>query len=378
MSVKNDLYTAISLFSGIGGLDYGFHREGFVTIMAVDKMEDACRTYSKNFPMTPTYPMDIMDLQPDDLNAEIDLLLGGPPCQGFSLAGKQDSDDPRNQMVWRYLKIIHITKPRVFVMENVPGIMRATDSAGRSVINMLRRKLGKMGYTLSIWKINSAYYGVPQLRNRVFFVGTSDRTVISPPPRTVNRVTTAREALSDLPKPVGWEQDAYYMKEPQSHYQELMRGPDTESAVTHHWYNKPTPSEEQMMPHIPPGGNYMDVPYEKMTGRAQKQWDEGGGRTTTYARLHPERPSYTVNANFQTMNLGSNMHYRDERLITIREGLRLQSFPDDFKLVSSSRQRYYRMVGNAVPPMVSVAIARKIKEYLDGEYDQTHGIKGGF
>jgi DNA (cytosine-5)-methyltransferase 1 len=207
--------------------------------------------------------------------------------------------------------------------------------------------------------------------------------MIAPPVRThsPSTVVTAKQALGDLGEPTehGIARYRTGTTNPFQLYarygEEMMKHFDAE--MTHHFKTEATPAEKRMIPYVTPGGNYRDIPDSVATTRVMRHKKEGG-RTTTYARLHPDKPSYTVNAHFHTMNLGSNVHYSQDRIITVREGMRLQSFPDSFQIMSSTKAGYYKQVGNAVPPLLSLSIAERMKEYLQGDYVMAKKLKGGF
>ena len=168
------------------------------------------------------------------------------------------------------------------------------------------------------------------------------------------------EAVSDLESPTE-NGDIKYKHKPECSYQSLMRKNSNETTLQIIPYSSPT--DKEIIKHVKPGGNYMDIPDEVSTKRIM-YFKSTGGRTTTYGRLDPEKPNYTLNTHFNRPNIGCNIHYEEDRMITIREGLRFQSFPDNFHLLSKTKRNYYVQVGNAVPPLLSKAWAKHLMEYL--------------
>lgn len=361
----------ISLFSGCGGLDLGFKMEGYQFVYANDFLEDVCTTYRNNIGLH-IHCKNICDIDIEEI-PPAKLIIGGPPCQSFSLLGKRRPDDKRGKLAWKFLEIIEAKTPKIFLFENVLGIKSAKTKLGEKVITKLKKEFKKIGYRVQIFTLNAANYGVPQKRVRVFIVGSLDGIRIKKPIPTHNekpqmrldnkrikKWVTAKEAISDLPKPSNKEKIPYN-KDPENNYQELMR--INSKTVSNHFPPYASEKDMQIIKSIPPGGNYMDVPDEIATKRILN-FKKTGGRTTTYGRLHPNEPAYTINTYFNRPNVGCNIHYKEDRLITIREALRLQSFPDDFIIYSSTKRNYYLQVGNAVPVLLSQAWAKRLKEYL--------------
>ena len=357
----------LSLFSGCGGLDWGFKKEGFKIVWANDSQKDCCETYSKNI----GNEIVCKDINEIDIGIlpNVDVIIGGPPCQAFSMVGKRDPSDSRAGLVWSYFKIIKKIKPSFFIMENVLGIRSAKTLSGEKVLTLLTEEFEKLGYEIQIFNLNSADYGVPQLRKRIFILGNRIGMKNIEPPQTTHskeekdqkRWVSSMEALSDLGEPT---QDGFsnYLEDPKNEFQKLMRSRNL-SKVSNHFIPYSSDTDKKIIKHVKQGGNYMDVPDDIATKRIL-YFKKTGGRTTTYGRLHPKKPSYTINTYFDRPNVGCNIHYDKDRMITVREGLRLQSFPDDFELASNSKRNYYSQVGNAVPPLLSLAWAKHIKKLI--------------
>lgn len=356
----------ISLFTGCGGFDYGFHDQKYNIVFANDILNDACKTYEKNF-NSPISNQDILEIDQKKL-PEADIIIGGPPCQGFSGVGKRDPNDKRSALVWKFLDIVYQSNPIIFIMENVTGIKNSRTPNGKLVISELEKEFKKLGYSIDIHELNSANYGVPQKRKRVFIVGNKLNLKINQPVQThaddellYKKWVTSKEALSDLPKPSD-DGNCNYKCDPTCDFQKYLRS-HSDKKVSLHFKPYSSEYEKSIIPHIKAGGNYMDIPDSISTKRIL-YFKKTGGRTTTYGRLHPKRPSYTLNTWFDRPNVGCNIHYSQDRMITIREGLRLQSFKDSFELVSRNKRNYYVQVGNAVPPLLGLAWAKHLKKIL--------------
>ncbi len=363
--------TAVSLFSGGGGMDLGFQNAGFKIIWAIDNNEDAVMTYRTNIG-NHILCADITKIDLDTI-PDADVVIGGPPCQSFSLAGKRHVEDSRGQLVWRYLEIIKKISPKAFVFENVTGLMSAKDSNGNYIVDLLKNAFSDIGYTISLQIMNAAEYGVPQKRKRVIIVGKKNGQHFRFPEPThgmregLKPFLSVRDAIDDLPTPQMDDAPVEYRKKPQNEYQQMMR-----SSHKVDGQQMPTMSklDEYIIKNVPPGGNYKDIPPEVNSQRIKRLQREGG-HTTCYGRMDPEKPSYTINTYFNRPNVGCNIHYEQDRLITIREAMRLQSFPDSYKLVSKSEQGKRLIVGNAVPPLLAYAVADELKKEIQAEFDDT-------
>lgn len=363
MSIK-----VVSVFSGGGGLDLGFIQEGYEVIWAIDNNQNAVATYKHNLHDR----IICSDINKIDLNSipRADVVIGGPPCQSFSLAGNRNVEDKRGQLVWRYIEIIKHVQPKAFVFENVTGLLSAKNSQKESIFELLKQAFRDIGYNVNAKVLNAADYGVPQRRKRVIIVGLKGNYTFEFPQVThcengegLKKYVSVEEALGDLPKAIQDENGrAKYVCEPKNDYQERMRA-GNKSDVTEHFVSRLSELDKYIISHVKPGGNYMDIPSDVNSERIRRL-QRDGGHTTCYGRLLPEKPSYTINTYFNRPNVGCNIHYSDDRLISVREALRLQSFPDSFEIVSTSKQGRNLIVGNAVPPMLGGVIARKLKEYM--------------
>ena len=339
MSIK-----VVSLFSGGGGLDMGFKQAGYELLWAIDNNKDAVASYQKNVDGNIIWG-DITEAD-KSMIPKADVVIGGPPCQSFSLAGSRHCDDARGRLVWSYLDVIKTVSPKAFLFENVTGLLSAKDAKGNSILDNLLDQFTDLGYNVTWEKVNAADYGVPQLRKRVIVVGLKNGKFAFP--ETTNSensldgkkpYVTVSEAIGDLP-------------------------PAGQGDITEHDYPPMSKLDEYICHHVKPGGNYMDLPDDVPSNRIKRLKREGG-HTTCYGRMLPDRPAYTINTYFNRPNVGCNIHYKYDRLITLREAMRLQTFPDSYKFECTSQQNKRLIVGNAVPPKLAYALALQLKNYLD-------------
>lgn len=358
----------ISLFSGGGGLDLGFVKAGYNIVWAIDNTSNAVETYKQN--IGPHIICEDINRIDAAKLPQANVVIGGPPCQSFSLAGKRNAEDERGQLVWKYIHIIEAVKPRAFVFENVTGILSAKNAQGEKIINLLKCAFQDIGYNLGVKIVNAADYGIPQRRKRVIIVGLKGDKQFEFLAPTHNedgsnglkRYVSVKEALGDLPKASQDEKSSLkYKMQPQNEYQTTMRSSEN---VTEHFLPQMSDLDKYIISHVKPGGNYMDIPKDVNSSRIRRL-QRDGGHTTCYGRMYPDSPSYTINTYFNRPNVGCNIHYKENRLITVREALRLQSFPDSYVIVSTSKQGKNLIVGNAVPPMLAEIIATQLKKYLD-------------
>jgi len=353
----------VSLFSGGGGLDLGFIQEGFDIVWAVDNMRSAVDTYKHNI----GDHIVCADINTVDLKTipRCDIVVGGPPCQSFSLIGKRQTEDDRGRLVWRYMDIIKTLKPKMFMFENVVGLLSAKNSEGKKILDLLVEEFSSIGYTVTHKVVNAADYGVPQHRKRVIIVGVKGKAKFEFPTEThgdgrKEKHVSAKDALSDLGELSTGQ--AAYIHLPKTAFQKNIRG--TSKRTSGHSAFTLSELDKYIIKHVKPGGNYMDVP-KSVNSKRIRRLQETGGHTTCYGRLSPSKPSYTINTYFNRPNVGCNIHYDQARLITIREALRLQSFPDNYDLIAKSTRDKCTIVGNAVPPIMARAIAKQIRKHLE-------------
>ncbi len=339
----------IDLFCGCGGLSLGFEMAGFEPILAIDLWKDAIVTYNHNRKDKVGKCVDIKDLSDEHLrslntNKEIVGVIGGPPCQGYSTVGTRDINDPRNHLYLQYCRVVEQVQPTFFVLENVKGLTTLCNGMFRDDIY---ERFSKLGYTVSYKIINAAHYGVPQNRERVFFVGIKNRDFVFPAGDDKN-LLTCKDAISDLPK-LSEENGAYphheYACAPQTQYQKMMR--KDSSVIFNHQLTMHTEQTKQIIGMIPDGGKIKDLPREYWDVRKYNK---------AFERMSSSRPSNTVDTGHRNY-----FHYSENRIPTARENARLQSFPDIFEFIGT-RTSQYKQIGNAVPPLLAYAIAKAIKE----------------
>lgn len=407
----------VDLFAGAGGFGLGFGLAGYEVAASLEIDQWATDTLRFNNPEMMVIQDDIRHYQTlADIRAVCpkgaapDLIIGGPPCQGFSIAGpaQKDPKDPRNSLFREFARWVGHLEPQVFVMENVKGILSRRNANRERVIDIIRQTFRELGYTVEVWLLNAAEYGVPQTRQRVFIVGNRLGLKIEAPPTThlmrqasvaskskANKLQlglfdegfnlsdmplalTLWDAISDLPvlSAGQGEEEQPYMTNPQTAYQSSLRNKDE------HLYNdvamKHSKRLVERFKHISWGESSSDVPKEHKprtrngNGKISKSTYDQNNR-----RLHPDKPSHTIAASFYA----NFLHPFQHRNITAREGARLQSFPDWYRFMGKKTtvshkllQRegrlaekhlcQYNQIGNAVPPLLAKAIAEHIREDL--------------
>ena len=369
----------IDLFAGCGGLSLGFEMEGFSIPLAIEKDEWASETYRRNLKGTEvitgdiTQILDLDKLLPDEV--VIDGIVGGPPCQGFSLSGNRDKNDPRNSLFMEFVRFVKYYKPKFFVMENVTGILSMKTKNNESVKELILSEYDRAGYNVKICKLNAAEYGVPQSRIRVAFIGIrkdiafyEDR-IIPKATHLGNNQVTIEQAIMDLPRiesGQGFEEMEYEL-EPQNDYQRWARKNSTK--VYNHVAMRHTKRLIERFEQIGFGESVANVSEEfQQRKRGDASKISGKSFSQNNMRPFPNRPSPTIPASFQS----NFIHPYINRNYTAREGARLQSFPDTFvfcgKRTTMSWEKnlsQYQQIGNAVPPLLARAIAKSINDYFE-------------
>lgn len=346
MTSKNQ--NIIDLFCGCGGFSLGFERAGFNVLLGIDVWEDALVTFSKNHKSSNTLKADLSTYSPENTVSlldgnPVDVIIGGPPCQGFSVAGKRIVDDIRNQLYKAFVNFVKYYQPKAFVLENVPNIL----SIGNGIVkDEIISDFTDLGYSVEYKILTASDYGVPQNRRRAIFVGFKDGTHFSFPKPFEAKKITAKEALSDLPE--GEIQDGGdYPIECQSEYQSLMRM--NSIGVYNHQPTIHNQKTVDIISMVPDGGNYKDLPQELQSSRKVH---------IAWTRLNSEKPSFTIDTGHR-----HHFHYSFNRIPTARESARIQSFPDDF-IFYGSRTSQLKQIGNAVPPLLGEAIAKSLLDQL--------------
>lgn len=359
MSVLNDssrVPTVLDMFCGCGGLSRGFMDAGYKVLLGIDNNIAALKTFVANHGSAIGFKGDLFDtgtiLEMATLikNKEVDLIIGGPPCQGFSLTGTRLEEDPRNTLFLSMVNAVAYFQPKAFLLENVPGI--ATLYNGKSK-NAIIKEFTDLGYTVSYKVLYGPDYGLPQIRKRLFFVGIKgEREFVFPTPtHTPSDYVSCEEAIGDLhdfsQDDLGKETAKYLLK-PFSNYQKIMRK-KSKGILHNHVGTKHTELVIDVISQVPEGGNHKDLP--PGVGDSRK-FNEA------WTRYHSKKPSKTIDTGHR-----NHFHYKYNRVPTVRENARLQSFPDDF-IVYGNKTEQYKQIGNAVPPLLGKVLGEEIKKYL--------------
>lgn len=340
------------LFAGVGGMSQGFKMAGgFEISFAVEYEKDIADAYKKNHINTDVYAMDIRNIDVEELHKKhpsIDVMIGGPPCQGFSQKGKRLSiDDPRNFLFQQFVRFVKEFKPKYFVLENVPAIITTANGFFKEQIISA---FNKIGYDVTCDVLCAADFGVPQDRRRAVFIGQLGELQIELPKPTNKRVNI-KDAIYDLPFIASGEgeEESSYDKKPASEYQKLMRG--NCNVLYNHKATKHNALALNRLSMIPKGAGKEVLPPEERT----KSIYSG-----TWSRMIEDDISVTITTRYDTPSSGRFTHPILDRCITTREAARIQSFPDSFRFYGSKTCQM-KQVGNAVPPLLAKAIAEQIK-----------------
>jgi DNA (cytosine-5)-methyltransferase 1 len=398
--------TAIDLFAGAGGFGLGFKMAGFSVPLSIEIDTWACDTLRYNHPDMTVIQHDLRDFNTASSVKEVcpfkpDVVIGGPPCQGFSVAGpaQKDPKDPRNGLFINFAQWISFLEPKVFVMENVKGLLSRQNTEGRKVIDIIKQIFQDLGYFVELWSLKAVDYGVPQIRERIFIVGNRLGKELGIPRKTHSLellhfkrtqlsgfecegtlpALTLWDAISDLP-PLNareGEEEQPYVSEPQNDYQHWIR--NGSKILYNHVAMEHSKRLVERFKQIKWGESSSDVPKEHGAKRrsgngelSEKSYDQNN------RRLNPYKPSHTIAASFYA----NFIHPFQHRNLTAREGARVQSFPDNYRFLGKKtvvshkllhrEERFdekflcqYNQVGNAVPPILAKAIALHLQEKLE-------------
>ena len=346
----------IDLFSGVGGLSLGFEKAGFEVVAAVDNWTDAIGTFNNNHKNKGGLVADVGDFNRQNLNSilknnKINGIVGGPPCQGYSSARLSDRservdgiNESRNRLYLDFYSTVRISEPDFFVLENVRGM--TTLDNGAFVTDVLQR-FGKLGYTIEMKILNASDFGVPQIRKRVFFVGFKGKDRFRfPEPKTENISTF--EAIGDLPEPSS-DEFLMYSKPAQSKYQKNIR--KSSKGLFNHQQTNHSSQTINVIKLVPDGGNIKSLPENFKNLRNFNK---------AFQRMNSTKPSLTIDTGHRNY-----FHYSENRIPTVRESARIQSFPDWFIFLGSKTSQY-KQVGNAVPPELALQLAKAIKSQVFG------------
>lgn len=326
----------IDLFCGAGGLSLGFEQAGFKNVFAVEFNPEFAKTYHRNFPKHKLIVDDIRSIDNNKIKKligqdEIDVIIGGPPCQGFSIAGnigRTFIDDERNRLFKEFVRFVAYVQPQMFVMENVAAM--ATHLKGKTIKTIVEAfETAGCGYKVKYEVLNSANYGVAQERRRIVIVGIrSDIDSDYSYPEKLEKIYTIKDVIDDLPKLKSGEA----------------------SDIPNHVAMKHSAQMLEKMGYVKDGGNRMDIP-EELRPKS--------GDIRKYIRYDSTKPSVCVTGDMRKI-----FHYEQNRALTARELARIQSFPDDFIFEGTSIQ-IQQQIGNAVPPKLAYQIALQVEEALD-------------
>ena len=347
----------LDLFCGCGGISLGFKLSGFNISGGVDIDPDSIKTYQKNFPKSKAICEDLLKYSEEKImedfgDKEIDVIVGGPPCQGFSSANRwhKENEDPRNKLFFEYLRFVELLKPKAVLIENVRGILSRDNGFARNRIEQLLKDLG---YNVNCKVLNASDYGVPQNRLRAFFVAirndykeTFDFEQLKKKPKVY--VKEAIAELYDLDK----NPKDKLINKPQNKYLKYLRKENQE--IFNHEIVYPAQLTQERISHVPQGGNWANIPVELFPNNRNNR------HSSAFKRLDERACSVTID----TGNAHSNyFHPLYNRIPTVREAARIQSFKDNF-VITGSRTSQYRQIGNAVPPLLAKAISDLLIKYI--------------
>lgn len=394
--MRADRLTMIDLFAGAGGLSEGLTQAGFHSLFASEIVSTYADTYQRNHPTTEILKADIKDVDPDQIRVglglmrgELDLLAGGPPCQGFSInAPVRSVHDKRNHLFKEYLRFVAAFAPRAILIENVPGLISFEQGA---TAHAILDALAELGYGTDIRILGAAYYGVPQMRWRTIILGLRGKAlpaqafpepmyhapikpnfastfdgqilVTSPRAEASAHFTTIYEAIGDLPiLKAGERGEAVkaYPCDPICDYQRRARRGSL--GVYNHIAPRLSKINLERLKYIKPGGNWTDIPEELLPEGMKRA--HRSDHTKRYGRVAPDGLASTILTKCDP-HWGAYFHYNQERTFTVREAARIQSFPDRYVFMGTQLEQFAQ-VGNAVPPLLAEAVGLALKAVLQG------------
>lgn len=383
--------TMIDLFSGAGGLSCGLEQAGFVSVWANELEAQSAQTYRLNHPNAKIVTGDIRNVSAQDVRqcvesyGRIDLVAGGPPCQGFSVnAPTRSMDDPRNHLFEDFLRIVQELRPKAVLIENVPGIFSLERGAA---VRQIRDRLHDMDYAVSYKILFAGHYGVPQSRFRTIILAVHryPHEIAFPKPEyyapavanfqqsrtlcdfltpadasALKRKVTVGDAIGDLPALSGGEKhsDYAYTVNPLCEYQQELR--DGSERITSHWCSRLSSVNQERLKYIPVGGSWRDIPFDMLPAGLKRA--RRSDHTKRYGRLDPNELCSTIMTKCDP-HWGSFFHPSQPRTLSVREAARIQSFPDRY-LFTGTMTEQYKQVGNAVPPLLARAVGRSIQNML--------------
>ncbi|CAN1504446.1 Dcm Site-specific DNA methylase [Burkholderiaceae bacterium] len=389
-------FTSIDLFAGVGGLSLGLKNAGFEILFANEFDLEAGTSFQKNFPDANVVIDDIRKIDLKKLSSQfsvkkdVDLIVGGPPCQGFSMANrKRIENDERNLLFLEFVRFVNFFQPKCFLIENVLGMKSENvnqDSNESKVMESMREYFHDLGYAISFKTFKSEEHGVPQIRRRVIVIGTrlesKKQQLLSGELGNLEKICYSKDelsqqnndiiqnslfdfetkflspptvwcALSDLPRLEAGESAYEYLCAPQNEYQKIMR--EGKGLLLNHSATPHSSDVVKRIKLIQPGQNFQSLPEELKT----KSHHSGA-----WGRLEKNSLCPTITTRFDTPSTGRVIHPIDNRTLSVREAARIQSFPDSFKF-EGSRSSQGKQVGNSVPPLVAQSIGKMfIRDFL--------------
>lgn len=404
MEKNTSTFRVLDTFAGAGGFSLGFEMAGYEVIGAIETDKWACDTFSYNHPHAQTIQGDITKVSDSELRTKFalnppDVVVGGPPCQGFSIANRKSGDpkDPRNSLFVEFVRIGKIFNPKVMVMENVPNLLAAKTSEGVPVLQLIRESLEQLGYHTYAQVLHATDFGVPQIRRRLFVIA-SKVPLACPFPKPTHYVNnglnvdlfehelkscpTLWDAISDMPliKAREGEEVQEYSSKPNNDYQRSLR--DKSEQLFNHKAMSHGKRMVERFSSMKWGDSGRDVPDHLKPRRRNSQEISVNVFDQNNRRMHPDRQCHTVPASFYA----NFVHPYQDRNFTAREGARIQSFPDHYRFLGKPTvvshmllaredrldEKFlcqYSQIGNAVPPLLAKAVAMNIKEQLERKED---------
>ncbi|MCC6293895.1 MAG: DNA cytosine methyltransferase [Bryobacterales bacterium] len=388
-------FATLDLFCGAGGITEGFRQAGYTCLYGNDCMEEAIKTFSYNHPEAWAEARDIEEVDPADVRerlglskGSLDVLVGGPPCQGFSInAPERFLKDPRNKLFKDYVRFVEEFEPKTFLFENVPGLLSLGDG---KVFRLIMSEFERLGYHVTHKILFAAHYGVPQERWRLILIGSRLSPISVPAPthyatgranfrggstltfqlgdadrKRLLPAVTVGQAIGDLPRLEMGEgaEVVGYTNDPHSAYAEAMRNPD--GVTFNHFGAKLSKQNVERMKYVKPGGSWRDIPHKLLPQGMQRA--RKSDHTKRYGRLRNDGLAGTVMTKCDP-HWGTVFLPDQERSLSVREAARFQSFPDTYKFLGP-RVSQYEQVGNAVPVLMAKAIALEIRAHLE-----SHGV----
>ena len=398
-AIDDDAPIAFDLFSGAGGLTLGLRSAGIRVALSSDFEAVCAATHARNLPEIPFIHDDVHRLTGDRLREvsgigkrELDILAGGPPCQGFSIIGTRQFEDPRNSLFRQFMRIAAELKPKVILIENVPGL--ATLERGK-VLDEIARAFDEVGYVAQCAELLAAQYGVPQMRSRMVFIGwrkdlgksggfplpthgslgigdlVPNRTVTE---RQQDGFLRAADAIRDLPPVEAGQLVATYGGKPTSLYQKAMRDAAPKQLANHY---APRLSEQnlQRITHLQPGQDWRSLPHDLLPDSMKRALRKD--HTRRFRRMTWDGVPRSIITRFRDPKSGEYIHPEQTRTISIREAARIQSFPDWFVFEGANTEQYVQ-VGNAVPPLLGKAIGQSLRAALASTSGREASVKSRY